>query len=334
MRSLRGYVFCLVLLAAAAPVCTAQEDLSRPNSEGPPTPVQVSLYLADLHVISGADETFLADVVLQATWVDPRLAEHASGVAGRALDDVWNPRLQVANQRGITSLLPQRVEIDGTGRVRYRQRWVGRFSTRMNLKDFPRDRQRFNVQVVSLGYGRNEVDLIVNPEQPTSGRATELTITDWHVGPAQMEVADFEPAPGAKPLAGVQLRWEAGRIVEYYAVQVILPLVFIVFMGFTATWVDPSVVTARVSIAMTAMLTLIAYRFTLATTVPPLNYLTRFDYFMLGSTVLIFANLMIVAWGARLVASGQAPLVQQIDRWTRRVLPAAFAVVFALSLWG
>src|SRR5512146_1306279 len=122
----RRTAWCVSRVAAAV-LCVssttfgADQDVSRPNAAGPPTIVRVGLYLADLHEVSASDETFLADVILQADWLDSRLAAHGAGVGIRPLDDVWNPRLQVVNQRNATPLLPQRVEIDAAGRVRYRQ---------------------------------------------------------------------------------------------------------------------------------------------------------------------------------------------------------------------
>lgn len=59
---------------------------------------------------------------------------------------------------------------------------IGRFSAPMNLKDFPLDRQRFHVQVVSLGYARDDVDLVVNSEDLPSGRAEALSVSDWESG--------------------------------------------------------------------------------------------------------------------------------------------------------
>jgi glycine receptor alpha-4 len=58
---------------------------------------------------------------------------------------------------------------------------------------------------------------------------------------------------------------------------------------------DDSVVPARMSVAVTTMLTLMAYRFALGRLVPNLPYLTRFDYFTLGPTILIFLVLLLVA---------------------------------------
>ena len=216
-RLVRGAALlaCLLLGAPAAGLCAVEADLSRPDADGAPTSVHVDLYLADLSQISGSDQSFLADVVVQAEWLDPRLAGRWAGVHGVALDDVWNPRLQLVNQRGVTASFPQRLEVEPSGRVHWRQRWLGRFSVRMDLREFPLDRQSFHVQVVSLGYARDEVELMVNAESPRSGRAAELSISDWAVGPVGIEIADFEPAPGAKVLSGVRLRWEGRRHVSY-----------------------------------------------------------------------------------------------------------------------
>ena len=194
------------------------------------------------------------------------------------------------------------------------------------------DRQRLHVQVASLGYSRDEVELVSDPEKPA--RAPQLSVTDWEVGEARMAIADFEPAPGVKPLAGVHLAWECTRRFDYYAVQVILPLVLIVFMGWTALWVESSVVTTRMSVAVTTMLTLIAYRFALGRLVPNLSYLTRFDYFMLGSTIIIFLMLSAVAAGAYFVGSERKHLAHRIDRWSRPAFLALFAAVFLWSWWG
>jgi hypothetical protein len=177
------------------------------------------------------------------------------------------------------------------------------------------------------------VELIPDLAGKRSGRAEQLSITDWTLGPGRMGVADFEPLPGVKSLAGVQLFLEGKRRVGYYTVQVILPLVMIVLMGWTSLWIPPSMVPPRMSAAITTMLTLIAYRFALGRLVPNLPYLTRFDYFTLGSTVLIFIVLLLVATTAYLVAQNKAALADRIDRRARLIFPLIFGVVFLLIWW-
>jgi hypothetical protein len=325
--------FALLVWLIAPAWCPANTTVSRPNAGAGPTPVNVYLYMVDIFEVSGADQTFNADVALIAEWRDPTLAGKWTAMQSAKMEDVWEPRLQLVNQRGASALLPQRVEIHPDGLVRYRQRWSGRFTARMDLRDFPLDRQRFHVQVVSLGYSRDEVELIPDLGGKRSGRAEQLSITDWELGRARMEIADFEPAPGMKALAGVQLTWEGKRHVGYYAVQVIFPLVMIVLMGWAALWIAPSMVPARMSVAVTTMLTLIAYRFALARFVPNLPYLTRFDYFTLGSTILIFLVLAVVAATTYLVAKDKATLAERIARRARLVFPVIFAAVFLLIWW-
>jgi len=114
-----------------------QHDHIAPNAGAGPTPVNVYLYVVDIFDVSGSDQAFNADVVLVAEWRDPNLAGKWAAIQTMKLEDVWEPRMQPVNQRGTSTLLPQRVEIHPDGLVRYRQRWSGRFTTRMDLKDFP-----------------------------------------------------------------------------------------------------------------------------------------------------------------------------------------------------
>jgi hypothetical protein len=57
----------------------------------------------------------------------------------------------------------------------------------------------------------------------------------------------------------------------------ILPLVLIVIMSWCSFWIDPVNANSQISIAVTSMLTLIAYRYAVDTQVPRLPYMTRVD---------------------------------------------------------
>ena len=128
--------FALLVCWIAPGWCATNMTLSRPNAGAAPIPVNVYLYLVDVFEVSGSDQAFSADVVLIAEWRDPNLAGKSTAIQSAKLEDVWEPRLQVVNQRGASILLPQRVEIHPDGLVRYRQRWSGRFTARMDLKGF------------------------------------------------------------------------------------------------------------------------------------------------------------------------------------------------------
>jgi hypothetical protein len=268
---------------------------ARTSVDSTPPEVSVYLYLGDLFEISGSDQSFLADVFLVARWYDPDLAGRSEETRTLDFEEVWHPNLLIVNQRSVSRSLPQVVRVDPSGNVQYSQRFTGRFSAFMDLKDFPLDRQEFEIWVVAARLGERRVELV-----PDSSVVT-LTI-------------------------------DAKRRVGYYIIQVIIPLVAIVLMAWTVFWIDSSVVPTRVGVVVTTMLTLIAYRFMLANHVPRLSYLTRLDYFMLGSTTLIILTLFAMAGTSYLKMRGRDDIVVRIDRMGRLLFPLIFGA-FSLLVW-
>src|SRR5215203_3142742 len=93
---------CLLVAAMPAPGFSQTEvDLSRPGADAGATRVRVAISLADLHEVTGADQTFHADVIVVAEWLDPRQARRSTTVRGVSLSDIWNPRLTLVNQKSV-----------------------------------------------------------------------------------------------------------------------------------------------------------------------------------------------------------------------------------------
>jgi hypothetical protein len=321
------------LLLQAAPTSIPQEpaavdDLTPPGN-GEPVRIEVGIYLVDLISVDGSDQSFRADAVVHLLWKDPRLAnatfEEARAVS---IDDAWHPRIEVVNRRSIDATLNEELTVAPDGTVSYSQRYLGTFSSPMNLRQFPLDRQRFFIHVVVGHAGDRRVD-VVTPQDPRVlvGRNEELSISDWRIGEARLEERPLRLSPNVE-IAGIAMVMEGARELRYYIVQVILPLMMIVTMAWTVFWVDPAVVPTRVGTVVTTMLTLIAYRFALSSLVPRLPYLTRLDWFMLGSSSLILGTLLAMAASAYNTSKGNDATVQRIDRFGR----VGFAVT-ALLIW-
>jgi Neurotransmitter-gated ion-channel ligand binding domain len=323
---LAGMLWCS---GAGEGACAAGD--SRADTQAPPTTVRIYLFLRDVFAVSGSDQTLEGDVSVVAEWDDPLLVGRWPAPRSVGLDEIWHPTLVILNRRDASPLLPQRLLVQPSGRVQYQQRWSGRFSTPMDLRDFPLDQQRFSIQLVSLAGPAETLSLVpFSADRPS--RARHFSITDWSMGPAVLKQDNVELSPGMRRLPGVSLSWEGQRHHAYYLAGVMLPLVLIVFMGWTALLQDRSTAAARITVASTAMLTLIAYRFSLGSELPNLSYLTRFDYFMSGSTILVFMVLVLVTVSARLISAGSAELVNRLDRWARFGFPAAFVAMTLLVL--
>ena len=327
MRTGTRPIWTLIILGAGS-LFAAPAPAQEPT--GTPREVKIALVMTDLTEVDGAAQSFLADVFMVATWNDPDLAG-AEGNRTLDLEDVWHPTLLIINRRSVTESLPTEVLVQPDGGVVYLQRYTGQFSAPMNLREFPRDRQEFFVQLVAPSLGGAEVTLVPD-ESIVARRAAELSISDWKVGDAELTIDDYQVAPGTPVHPGVKLSLPATRRVTYYVIQVFIPLVAIVMMAYAVFWISPTVVPTRVGVVVTTMLTLIAYRFMLANHVPRLPYLTRLDWFMLGATVLVICTLFTMAGTAYLTGRGNDTIVGKVDRAGRLLYPIVFAG-YSLFVW-
>jgi hypothetical protein len=119
----------------------------------------------------------------------------------------------------------------------------------------------------------------------------------------------------------------ASRNVEHYILKVILPLVLIVMMSWAVFWTEPTNSNSQFSIAVTSMLTLIAYRFAVDSQLPRLPYMTRLDVFFLISTLLVFFSLIEVLVTTILDNNQQIARAKKLDRYCRVIVPVIFVSV-------
>lgn len=322
----------MAALGLCATSSLAQVDLSseRPPGESP-TRIEVGFYLIDLMQVIDRDGTFEADLFVVTSWKDTRLL--AEKVRVVPVEEVWSPSVVVSNERAVASRLPSVVEIQPDGTVTLRQRLVGMFSSALDLSRFPMDNQTLELRFVVYGNSLDEVVLVESTTFPGT-RSMELAITDWSIGEMEVTADAFAPAPGYE-LSSLSVRLPASRLVGYYVVQMLVPLVLIIAMSWAPFWIDPSVINVRVSISVSTVLTLIAYRFMTSSLVPKLPYLTLADHLLLGATVLVAVTLLLAVIGAYLTGRSRDAAVVRIDRLARVVLPLGFLVLFgAVTLSG
>ena len=324
-------IFPLLALVGALMSVSVSAETGRPNPEGGPTPVELNIFLLDLDGIDSANQSFQANVYFEATWKDPRLAEASrGGDVTRRLEEIWHPRLQILNQQRIWSSMPDVAEIAPDGTVTQRARVWGNFSQPLDLREFPFDSQRIEIPVVAAGYTSDEVTLSPGPE---SGIGETFSIADWTIADWRMTTEVAEPGIEGARDAGVAMVLEAERLGGYYWIKVIAPLVLIVAMSWAVNWIDPKDASTKISITITAMLTLIAYRFAIGAHLPQISYLTRLDLFILFSTLLIYASLITVVTTAAFSNKGKSQVAKSIDRVSRWGFPLFFVFSWIVSMY-
>ena len=109
--------------------------------------------------------------------------------------------------------------------------------------------------------------------------------------------------------------------------RVFLPLLLMVMLSWAVFWIEARDLSNQVQIAITTILTVIAFAFAISATMPRVPYLTYIDAFFLACYVFVFVaivELMVVHLLHRRERSTDLGIRnQQISRWT---VPLAFLV--------
>ena len=306
--------------------------IERPGTDNGATEISTGIWVVDIDKIDSAEQSFTAEIALVLRWKDSRLAHTGSGIARYPIDQVWHPRLAVVNETNVvTHKWPDVVEVEPDGLVTYRQRYAGAFTQALRLRSFPFDRQTFHIQLVAVRYQINEVTFVPDQQwirngvQRAAGIADSITLPDWTVENWDAKPRNYALAPGFE-YSGYVFEFTATRKVLHYILKIMLPLVLIVMMSWTVFWTDPVNSNSQFSIAVTSILTLIAYRYSADSQLPRLPYMTRLDVFFLVSTLLVFFALIEVVVTTILENKQQMERATKIDRYCRVIVPVIFVI--------
>jgi hypothetical protein len=263
--------------------------------------------------------------------MDTRLAHDNPGLIRLPLDEVWHPEIQVVNRQRTLNTLPDTVDVHASGIVTYRQRMWGDFTQPLDLQDFPFDHHEFSLIFVAAAGGAGQVMFIQDPDIAT-GMSDRFTLADWHINEIKAAGVMFNPVPNVQqPTPGFKFSFTADRDIDYYIYKVIIPLLLLVAMSWIVFWVDIKEAGTQISVSITTILTLTAYRFALANSVPNVPYMTRMDNLILSATMMTFAALCLVVVISFYRRTDRMPTALHIQKWCRVVFPG---LTVMLVSWG
>jgi hypothetical protein len=300
---------------------------ARPGAGQAATEIRVGVYLIDIPKIDDADQSYVADVFLRYEWEDPRLANGRDLPCTLPAEDIWNPGVMAVNQRSVQRQMNEVVEVQPDGRVRYVQRMYGTYSLPLDLGRFPFDSQKLPVTLVAR-YLPEDLKLVVDDQ--LFAVAQHLSNPNWSIGAPEATTGEYRVLPGTS-ITQLEVLFPAERRSGYYVWKLIVPMSFVVFMSWAAFWISPQNIPSRIGLSATSMLTLIAFRLALGSSLPPIPYLTEFDVFTVGGTLLVFAALAQAVATTALWDRERKRLAHRLNHVSKFLFPAAFAAVVALS---
>lgn len=318
---------CILCMSSVSAWCSQDLPLTPGNER---TIVYISLSLYDIFDINENSQTYSMMMSMRLRWTDPRLSHEGQADIKRPLEEIWYPNILLPTGQKNWTPIPKYVSISPSGEVMYQLNIRGVFSQTLNLSEYPFDQHIFNLPIY-YEYSQDEFGLLPDPQKPFFF-TKKITAADWTVNNYQIK-SEEEAIAGNDIYSRFSLSFEATRRPGYIVIKFIIPLIFIVAMSWIVFWIDPREIRSQFSIAVTSVLTLIAYHIALANKLPEIPYLTNMDIFIFGATVIVFTSLLEVLKTSHYVSLGKVDQVLKMDKVCRWLFPTVFAIVTAYSFF-
>jgi len=333
--AIRPVLFAVWLAVFALFPAFAQE------SEGEPTRVTIGAYVNDIHAIDLRTHSYGVDLYVWFRWSDP-------GIAPTETFEFMNLFDPEAHVEEVLYDAPQ-PQPDGSFYQLIRHQ--GLFTSKFPVHRYPFDRQELLIAIEDAEDGAESFQFVLDRAPFTLN--PEIRLPGYAIGAPYALVRD-KPYPTAfgdlsEPDVSAYSRVEFIVPIAHPAVagvfKALVPFLLIILSAAFALLLDPDHVEARIGLAITALLTLVAMQFTMLSGLPDVAYLTLLDQVFLASYGYILVVIGLVVRGTRTdergaIRGGEGSLARLVDSGPPSALIvtgaylAIVATILVLNLTG
>jgi hypothetical protein len=308
-----------------------REGIRWPGEGGQRIAVTVGITIIDFTRISPQDEAFEMAGYLDLAWTDPTLGGGGKP-AGRGRrrfqkGDIWSPELEFVNAaEQASSEREGDLYVGPDGRVVQRVRFSHKFRSPLYLKRFPFDRQTLKIVVSPFDPFAKDIDLVA--DRKATGKLPGASVPDWTIDGVDARVK--APDDGDPSDQEFVFRVEVTRRSTFYVWRVFLPLTLLVVASWSVFWIDEAVAPAKFGTAVTVLVSLVAFSYSIDFSLPKVPYLTFIDSFSLT----VFGYVLSVIFAVTTIhflhtRRGPEP-AEQLQELARWAFPASFFAVIAI----
>jgi hypothetical protein len=325
----------IVLIAAramAAPPAPDAALVPPPPSGTPPLKLGVGLHIINIASIDEVREQFEIDGYLLGRWYDPRLSYAPSGPDDQLRTyrrgEVWTPEFEIVNGVTPRDRYDTAIRVTPAGWVSYTERFHIILSSKFALMRFPFDEQSLLILIHPFIHETGEMTFTLYDHHIWTAKEFNQysSLAQWDLEAVEPEIVT-EEIYNRHRVAEARFAIRVKRRFHFYLWKVILPLVLMVVLSWSVFWIEARDLSNQVQIAVTTLLTVIAFAFAISATMPRVPYLTYIDAFFLTCYVFVFlafVELMAVHLAHR--RERATDLGIRIQKFARWAVPAAFIV--------
>lgn len=303
----------------------------RPNR---PVDVELGVYVEQLSAISEVDHSFRMEAFVDMIWCDPRLAYgddnpgetrrvYLEDVAHDKIRTIWWPDLALVNAAEPPRLQQEELIIYPDGTVVYEIRLVADVKARLDLSQFPFDRQKLEIEVESFAWPSS--DLVLHLEEDKIGFAKQFNIPSWDLTNYEAAIIVVQEIRDRDAFSEFVMVIDAERISAPYVYRLMIPLILIVIASWSVFWLRTSD-TGRFGVTFTTILTVVAFNFIVTgrlPNVPELTYLESLFGVSFGFLLLVVVENTAVD---RLTALGKEYEAERLDQVSKFLFPVVYFV--------
>ncbi len=327
-------VCCALLLVLTRGNARGFSSALAPPTDGTnPIELHIGLFITNLAQVDEVQERFTIRGTIFLSWKDPRLETHGAiggGPRQVSRDEIWIPTLEIVNATAPRESSAIVIDLDPDGTVHYAESFGVSVSTALRLQRFPFDSQSLTTVFQPIRGSDRVIRLI--PDESSTGLSREKWAgrAQWKEVGMTTEVHLVPSFNHRQTVHEAEFDLNVSRRSAFFIWKVFLPLLIMVVISWSTFWVQITDYYSQITIALTTILTVIAFSFSISGSLPRVQYLTFIDAFFLTSYVFVFLSILELMVIHNLVAAGHERRARRVRQTSRWAFPIAYAVVNAL----
>ncbi|MDP9228982.1 MAG: hypothetical protein M3M99_07975 [Actinomycetota bacterium] len=311
--------------AKQAELAAKEAEAGTAPAAAQPDVVRVGGLINDIQQLDLQSHSYNVDMYMWFKWTNPDIDPSRSFEFLNAFE-LWGH---------ILSYETKEPEVLPDGSLYQVLRNQGKFNTKLPLERYPFDTQNLRVAVEDTTAASDE--LVYVPDEPDPvAKSDDLVIPGWNVGEPKLEVVDNQydsnfgdPRFGDITYSRAVFELSVKRPKGTYALKLLLPLLLVALTAVLALTVHPRYVEGRITVGITALLTLVALQITSNSNLPEVDYLILLDKLYIASYAFVVLTLGVIVRNSWVDAEGDVAVARQADRRGLVFLGVAYVVVVA-----
>lgn len=331
MAALVGMLAVTALLVGTSSSAQATgQPATVQTADGAADEVTVGAYVTNVQDVDLEANTYTVDMYVWMRWTNPDLDPFAT------LEPI-----NVSESWGFMATpLFEEPQTQPDGSLYMATRYQGKFNSALPLDKYPFDAQDLKMKFEDTASTK---DLLVFVPDSTGAQINpDINVPGYVIGQPTLTIVDHVYAStfgdlnvsGDQTYSQIVVTVPVTRPAIASAVKILLPIFLIVLAALLVFTLNPTMVEARIGMAITALLTLVALQFATFQNLPQVGYLMMLDVIFSLSYALVIGVLAIAAYTAVLVRKGQEKKAIKVDWIAFGVAAAVYVSAVAVTMWA